>query len=104
MRLRRAIPVDTSVEEDTRASDTEEQNGAKKGKGKFRSLKKVLDSETRNADEDLVAIIKEIETVRLDREKLEIWRSWLDDLDEGTKIRLQGLLEDSESVSRYMPQ
>jgi hypothetical protein len=96
MRLRRAIARDTSDEEDTRASDTEDE--AQNGKGRSKSLKQVLGSGP-DADRDLVAMIKEIETVRLDREKLEIWKRWLDDLDVNSRYRLQELLDDAESVS-----
>jgi len=49
---------------------------------------------------DLWAIVKELETVSLDREKLEMWERWLDGIDEKTRRRLQALIDDSASVSR----
>jgi hypothetical protein len=48
---------------------------------------------------DLWAMVKEIETVSLDREKTEIWETWLAGIDGDTKRRLQALIDDPESVS-----
>ena len=93
IRLRRAIP-DQTDEEDTRPRGLLDEHHDRKQKRK--NLGEVMEGE----EADLWAIVKALETVSLDREKLEMWERWLDGIDEKTRRRLQALIDDSASVSR----
>jgi hypothetical protein len=90
VRLRRAVPDDGKDEEDTRPKIAEESVEKRKRGG----LGQVMES-----DDGLLAIVKEVETVLLDREKLEMWENWLASVDDRAKDRLQEMLEDPQSVS-----
>jgi hypothetical protein len=93
IRLRRAIP-DQGDEEDTRPRGLLEEHHENT------RMPRDLDQVMGDGEEaDLWAIVKELETVSLDREKLEIWERWLHGLGGDTKRRLQALLDDSSSVS-----
>jgi hypothetical protein len=93
IRLRRAV-ADEGDEADTRPRGLLE--GHHVHRKKPRSLEEVMGN---GEKADLWAMVKEIETVSLDREKLEIWETWLAGIDGDTKRRLQALIDDPSSVS-----
>lgn len=93
IRLRRAV-ADEGDEEDTRPRGLLEEHHDNRKKP--RTLKEVM-GDGENAD--LWAMVKEIETVSLDREKLEVWNKWLEGIDGDTRRRLQALIDDPSSVS-----
>lgn len=76
--------------------DGDEEIG-KTGEANGRSLKEVISDKQ---EDGVWAIVKELETVSLDREKLQIWERWLEGADDDTRKRLQGVLDDPDSVSR----
>ena len=82
--------------------DPERENGNGSGSGsgsstKRKPLAEILGSESESGKE-LWNMVREIESVSLDREKMEIWDSWLDHLDQETRQRLQVIVDDSDSV------
>jgi hypothetical protein len=93
IRLRRAI-ADREDEEDTRPRGLLEEHHDNRKKP--RSLEQVMGEGERA---DVLALVKELEMVSLDREKLEIWTRWLEGIEGDTKKRLQALLDDPDSVS-----
>jgi hypothetical protein len=53
-------------------------------------------------EEALLAVVRELDLVSLDREKLEIWERWLGGMDKETHGRLQAFLDLEPSVSRSL--
>jgi hypothetical protein len=97
VRLRCVKPRRSGEEGDREVEEGrgERENGSK---GKRKPLSEVLGSD-KEKEKALWNMVREIESVSLDREKLEIWDSWLDTLNRETRERLQGIVENVDSVS-----
>ena len=86
-------------EEDEGEGSRERENGNEGGsgsKGRRKPLVEVLGSDQ---GKEIWNMVREIESVSLDREKMEIWDHWFKNLDDSTRGRLQVIIEDPDSVS-----
>lgn len=99
VRLRCVKPRRTGEAAEDGGEEADDRHGIGSGsgsKGKRKPLAEVLGSKDEKA---LWNMVKELESVSLDREKMEIWDSWLNNMDQETRNRLQGIIEDPDSVS-----
>lgn len=76
-----------------------DDDGERRG-GQARGLKEILGDDQ---DGGIWSLVKELEKVSLDREKLQMWNDWFGDVDGDTRQRVQSIINNPASVSSVWP-